>query len=197
MLVKQHSGEEQDLTSLRDEIARNMDDGIHYFMRLSSTSGKNERHVSPMKNADDIMDNLIKNKIFLQREYYREKDTYLILIPWNDKIEKRNEFRIFVKNGKLTGITQQWWSQCFNYSQEELILFQHSLENISFLDKIPYPDYVGDVYIENGECKLIEINPFGAHIGAGSGLYNWVDDFDILYNLKSDLQFRYLSIVRI
>jgi hypothetical protein len=188
------------LDKLKIQIAMKMNINTQYFMRLSATSGKNYRAVKPMCNVEEVIDNLIKNDIFVKREYLREKDTYLFLMPWNDKIEKRNEFRIFVKGGKLTGITQQWWSQLFNYTQEELEIFEKAFTNISFLDKVEYKDWIGDVYVDMDEqkCKLIEINPFGAHCGAGSGLFNWKTDYDKLYGLVNgeEVEFRYQSIIK-
>ncbi len=61
-----------------------------------------------------------------------------------------------------------------------------------------YKDFVGDVYIDMDEkvCKLVEVNPFGAHCGAGSGLFNWITDYDILYgNSSEEPELRYLSII--
>ena len=186
------------LTTFKNQIRDKMESGKEYFMRLSSTSGKNWRDIIPMANMDDIINNLTKNKIFLDREYSRRnKDTNLILIPWNDKMDKRYEFRIFVKNGQLVGASQQWWSTLFNYTQEELEVIEHALNYISFLKDVPYQDFVGDVYIDMDEkvCKLIELNPFGAHCGAGSALFNWITDYKILYGLIEDPQLRYLSVI--
>lgn len=186
------------LNDFLGQITNKMEAGKEYFMRLSSTSGKNDRAIMPMCNVDDILNNLIKNKIFVKREYMRKnKDTYLILIPWNDKMDERYEFRIFVKDDKLVGASQQWWSTLFNYTQEELEVIEYALNHITFLKDIPYKDYIGDVYIDIEEkvCKLVEINPFGAHCGAGSALFNWITDYDILYNKKKGPELRYLSVI--
>jgi hypothetical protein len=186
-------------TMIQDQI----DIGQKYFMRLSTTSGKNAREIVPIESVNEIMDNLIKNEIFVKREYLRDKDTYLILIPWNNKIQKQNEFRFFVKNGKITGITQQWWNILFNYTQNDLDIFEKAFSNISFLNMIPYTDYIADIYVDMDLhiCKLIEINPFGAHIGAGSGLFNWITDYAQLYDdsngdsYSNEIEFRYQSII--
>tara|TARA_R110001599_G_scaffold91574_1_gene240561 strand:+ start:2005 stop:2157 length:153 start_codon:yes stop_codon:yes gene_type:complete len=43
-------------------------------------------------------------------------------------------------------------------------------------------------------CHLIELNPFGAHSPAGSSMFNWIQDRDILYgNVPAEL--RYLSAI--
>ena len=186
------------LTTFKNQINDIMVPDQKYFMRLSSTSGKNYQDVRPMCTTEDILSNLIKNKIFVKREYGRKnKDTYLILIPWNDDMDERYEFRIFVKDGKLVAASQQWWSTLFNYTQEEIDIIDKAINNISFLKDIIYQDYIGDVYIDINEkvCKLVEINPYGAHCGAGSSLFNWITDYDILYNKVNDPQLRYLSVI--
>lgn len=171
-----------------------------YFIRLSGTSGKNEVSVEPMYNSDEIINHLASVKQFMYREYSKlYKDTYLIIMPWNDKIDPRYEFRIFVVNGKLTGISQQFWDELFQYSEEELEIFIQAFSNIKFLnfDGIKHKTFVGDVYVnmELRECKLIEMNPFGMHSGAGSSLFNWIDDYDQLYGYKETVEFRYLSAI--
>lgn len=164
------------------------------FIRLSSTSGKNVKSVKPLTHVDEIIQHLTTNKLFVEQEYQRNKSSYLIIMPWNDAIDDRYEYRLFVVNGKLTGASQQNVRQLYNYTFDELDMIEHALTHISFLSLIPYQDYVADVYIKEGVCHLIELNPFGASSGAGSSLFHWVNDYDILYGLKPP-QWRYLSIL--
>jgi hypothetical protein len=190
-----YQGDHPLILELRDNIKRNMDPEKEYFIRLSSTSGKNDIPTQPMNDPDEIVRHLWTNNIFIGREYIRDKPTYLIMIPWNHKIDKKFEFRIFVVNGKLTGACQQWWSTLFHYTIQERDTIQEVLQNIPFLNSV-YRTFIADVYIdiENRKCQLIEFNPFGAHCGAGSGLFNWITDFDILYGLGPP-ELRYLSII--
>jgi D123 len=119
-------------------------------------------------------------------------------MPFNNDIEARYEFRIFVVNNKLTAISQQNRYDLHQFSTKELKVIEYSLNNISFLDKCPYKTYVGDVYVNiaTKTCHLIELNPFGAHSGAGAALFNWIDYFEILHGLNnSEPEFRYLSII--
>jgi hypothetical protein len=169
-----------------------------YFIRLSSTSGKNEKSVESFKSVDDIISHISSVKLFIDQEYIQKKESYLIMMPWNDYIDDRYEFRIFVVNYKLTAVSQQNFKKLYNYSCEELEIFEHALNNISFIKLTPYKTYVCDVYVnmETQTCHLIELNPFGAHSGAGSALFNWIDDYDILHGLR-DTEFRYLSIINI
>lgn len=185
------------LENFKNNIESNMKHK-KYFIRLSSTSGKNEKSVKPFKTPNDIISHISSVKLFIDQEYKREKESYLIMIPWNEHINDRYEFRIFVVNHQLTAVSQQNAKKLHNYSCEELEIFEHALNNISFIKSMPYKTYVGDVYVnmETHTCHLIELNPFGAHSGAGSALFNWINDYDILHGLAQK-EFRYLSIINI
>lgn len=169
-----------------------------YFIRMSSTSGKNEEAITSFNDVDDILDHITTVKLFIDQEYKRTKDSYLIIMPWNNNLHARCEFRLFVVNGKLTGVSQQYCHEMYNYNTEELEAYEEVFSNISWLDSVPYSAFVADVYIDEEQCRLIELNPFGAHCGAGSLLFNWIDDYDLLYGLTNQPpQFRYLSIINI
>jgi hypothetical protein len=173
--------------------------GKEYFVRLSGTSGKNEKPIRPFKYADDIIDHLARVELFRTREYERNKDTFLVLIPWNDAIDPRCEFRIFVVDNKLTAASPQRYWEHHQHSALELEAFETALNNIAFIGKVPYQTFVADVYIdvETSICHLIELNPFGAHCGAGASFFNWIDDYNLLYGLEPQPQpqLRYLSTI--
>lgn len=197
-MYENKSIEDQRLDQFKGLINSRLQRNKKYFIRLSSTSGKNTKSIEPLRTSEDIIRRLVTNQEFYEREYTRDKDTSLILIPWNPKIEKRYEFRIFVKDGVLTGASQQWWSQLFNYTAKELENIETALNNINsieYLRWIPYKTFVGDVYIDGDVCYLIECNPFGAHCGAGSSLFNWITDYDILHGNSGCSELRYLSVI--
>lgn len=159
-----------------------------WFMRLSGTSGKNEIPLEPVFTVDDILRRLTCNILFLHQEYEREdKETYIVLRPWNDSITKKNEFRVFVYNGKITGVSQQHWYKLFCFSDEELDAVETAILKAPFLTPsvAPYQHYVADVWVSLGAdeqvCHLIEYNPFGVHCGAGSSLFDWRRDYNALY----------------
>ena len=165
-----------------------------WFMRLSSTSGKNEDSLEPLYTTDQIISRLVTVKLFVEKEYRRpEKETYLILIPWNVDVEldPQYEFRIFVVNGKLTGACPQRWFESYQYSEEELERIEKALSDIKFMNV--YKTFIADVYITD-QCHLIEFNPFGAYCGAGSALFNWITDYDVLYG-KSEPELCYRSAI--
>ena len=184
------------LMLLKYKISDSLVSGTEYFLRLSGTSGKNEQAPRPFSKPEDILAHLLKLNIIFTREYKRSKPTYIILIPWNDNIDVRNEFRIFVVNNKLSCASPQRWWEVHNYSPDELEYIEKALNNIKFIGKIPYNTFVADVYINHKSCNLIELNPFGAHCGAGSSLFNWIDDYDQLHGKCNNSELRYLSIIK-
>ena len=170
--------------------------GQNYFARLSSTSGKNEKAPFPIKNATDLIHYLCRsNYILLNREYaVKEKDSYLILQPWKE-IDKRFEFRAFFRDGRVICASQQFISRNFDYTQEELDIFQEALSELSF-PNIKYIEWCADLYWDGEKMQLIECNPYGAHSGAGAGLFNWEDDQDV-FSGKKPGEFRYIHVLDI
>jgi len=188
-------GNIKDMTTL-NHILTQICTGKEYFVRLSGTSGKNEKSVRPFKSATDIIEHLTRVDLFKSREYERNKDTFVVLVPWNDAIDPRCEFRVFVVNNKLTAASPQRYWEHHQHSSEELEAFEKALNNIEFIGKVPYHTFVADVYIDvpTATCHLIELNPFGPHSGAGASFFNWIDDYDILYGLAQP-ELRYLSAI--
>lgn len=184
-----------ELNEFKKEIAKVMHSGP-YFVRLSSTSGKNEVAIRPLYNADEVIKHITSNKLFVFQEYDTDKESYLVIMPWRE-IDERYEFRIFVSQGKLTGASIQKWFDLIQHSQEELEICEEVLNNIPFLDSFESKTYIADVTvdIDTKQCHLIELNPFGAHCGAGSSLFHWVTDYDKLHGITDDIQLRYLSII--
>lgn len=198
---------DEELSYFRSEIQQNIErnggedgDGS-YFVRLSSTSGKNERSVPPLTCGKDVVRHMIGNRLFVEQEYNRSnKPSALIMIPWNDKINPRFEFRIFVVNNRLVAASPQKWWELIQHTGEELELFEEAFSRVEFIGHSlnPYHTFVADVYVdpESRSVKLIEFNPFGAHCGAGSSLFNWITDYDLLHGKVTEYaELRYLSTI--
>jgi hypothetical protein len=175
------------LEGLETMISDSMESGKEYFVRLSSTSGKNEKAVRPFNSAIDIVKHLVSVKLFADREYNRDKETCLIMMPWLSRISNRCEFRIFVVNDRLTAASPQAFWELHQYSVEELEAFEQALSSIEFIGKVPYHTFVADVFIDVDTkiCHLIELNPFGPASGAGASLFNWITDYDVLHGLPT------------
>ncbi len=190
----------KDLNNLKELkllIEKVCDGKQQYFVRTSSTSGKNEIPVKLFSDPDKIITHLLSVKEFVSREFERyEKDTYIIFVPWNPKIDSRTEFRLFIVNRKLTAASPQKWWECHNYTSEELCIIENAFLTSTLFQDSPYDSFVADVYVdlEKKTSNLIEINCFGDHSGAGSSLFNWENDHDLLYGIgEKEPELRYIS----
>lgn len=183
----------EEMDSIKSLLKEHVIEKQNYFVKLGSTSGKNERILSPQNNYKDILDFLTNCKQFLREEYDVAKNTHIILMPWNNNIKSKYEFRVFVHNKKITGISQQKWFICYLYTSEELEKIKISIFKSKFWDKLPYNSIVADVYydINDNKCHFIECGPFGIFGPSGSSLFDWKKDYDILYG-SSESEFRYI-----
>lgn len=196
---KKRPNYDKNLEKLHKKLRKHMMPNTEYFIRLSSTSGKNEKAVKPFTKPTDIIDHITSVKQFVVQEYSRDKDTYLVLIPWMDinNFDTNYEFRIFVHNRKLTAASPQKYWELRQFSQEELEVIEEALLNIPFINYSPYDSFVADVYVDvnTRKCHLIEFNPFGPASGAGASLFNWREDYDQLHSNKNVTELRYLSAI--
>lgn len=167
------------------------------FMKLSGTSGKNEKPLYPLQTSAEVMRRLQSVDEFRKREYdVLDKRTDVILMPWRHDLDPRYEFRVFRFKGKTTGASQQHWSRLYQYSSDELESIERALLSAKF-DGLP-GTMVTDVWIdiEKQHCHLIECNVFGCHSGAGSSLFRWLDDADVLHGRTNVPELRYQSILQ-
>lgn len=113
------------------------------------------------------------------------------------------EFRIFVCDNKITGISQQhlytvnkWLSSLSEDDIKKMIV-----KILDFFEKNIKPkledigSYVMDLsLLGNDETPyFIEINPFGKDYSSGSSLFQWVIDDEQLNGKKNTLEFRFVS----
>lgn len=188
------------LKTLLNELKEIMIPGQEYFMKLSGTSGKNEKSLSPLTSPHDVVKRMLTVKQFYTQEYSSSKDTFIVLVPWNDNINCRNEFRLFIVDKRIVAASPQKWWEDHHYSYQEIRNIELSLLSAGVvLNNITYNDCVADVYIEldKGVLHIIELNPFGAFCGAGSSLFNWNKDYNQLNGFNDYCELRYLSTINV
>ncbi|XP_023654805.1 translation initiation factor eIF2 assembly protein [Paramormyrops kingsleyae] len=88
----------------------------------------------------------------------------LVLRKWSELIPG-GEFRCFVKENKLIGISQRDYTQYYQHISKQKHLISQSIQDF-FTSHIQYKfldeDFVFDVYRDSwGEVWLIDLNPFG------------------------------------
>lgn len=184
---KLNASDKEDLETIRDAIRLIMDTDVTYFVRLSCSSPKHNIPIRPINTADQVLDYITESPKYLQFEYTRTKPTFLVLIPWNNKLNKKFEFRLFIKDRKITCASQQEWYTSYGYTEQELVMIREALMNVPFLEELPYSDVVVDAWIdpETKSCNLIECNPWGTHCASGSALFHWEQDRDLIYGKAS------------
>ena len=127
-----------------------------------------------------------------------------------------NEFRLFVFDDKLRAISQY---NCYNHIdkyedvnvQNEIYkriceffdeisddVSRHAHPSSDCLPALGLVDYVIDVEIDmvHNRNLVIEINCFGPGLLAGSGLFNWITDYDVMhYSDKPVIRFNTIKSV--
>lgn len=197
--------------SIRPVLRALSPNGVGLFVKLSTTSGKNDRKIVPVKTERDLINYLTQSKLMLQQyqwflegwEKHPDVDPVrsnpderpadirvfplkLLFQNWTDKISPSCEFRVFVYRNKVTAISQQSWSRQLEFATPVPVMAAAivDLYTKSLTSRLPYHSAVLDVYFDadKGKATLIECNPWGAWNSSGSSLFRWIEDFDILYS---------------
>lgn len=148
-----------------------------------------------MHNGEEVINLLTKSqRIFSDISMYFQYrvpgsssgEMCLILREWMDKMPQDHEFRCFVHNKRITGISQYHCYYPFEALQDREHAQRVRDEIVAYHDEIkdglPLPSYVMDVVVfPDYSCHLIELNPFGSNMSSGAALFNWLTDEDLLY----------------
>lgn len=106
---------------------------------------------------------------------HRQWTQHMVLREWLD-IPTEAEFRAFVLDGKLNGVSQYFTGAFFPKVVEQkhviLDLIRSLFDNIKSKVPVQPGDYVLDLAInlDTGSAHVIELNPFGRPDGLGTGL---------------------------
>jgi hypothetical protein len=195
-------------------IHKLFDDNNVFFVRTNNVSLKYSMHkCGPYNNLKMIMESLVScidghTPIY---DYTTELDIYLI--PWQN-LNENKEFRIFVYKNRITAISQQ-----NIYSSNNFLLDDNVDENYNIIINddnkktiTNWIDIINNYFVNNIRPKIthidnytidlcildyntpyfIELNSFGKEYAAGSALFHWIYDENILLNdTNDDIYFRY------
>jgi hypothetical protein len=195
------STEEQEelsfIETLRKTLAKHPDGS---FIKLANTSSKNEQPLKPLDTVTQVLSFLTRTKQFfysysdiVNQRYCFPRNQCLIIMPWNDTLNKDFEFRVFVHRRKLVAFSQQQWYDKKSYNDDFIDKAAHAIaalcEQVS--ECMPFGSAVLDVWVDTSYlAHLIECNPFGASQASGSSLFHWVNDYDILHGDGTTVYFR-------
>jgi hypothetical protein len=156
------------------------------FVKLDSVSCK-DIHNGIFYSKEEVYDVFKKSKRItntLENEPFSKKNHCLFVRDIDANIRKSLEVRCIVYSSKLVAV-----SSLIELSIEQ----KNNLENIitEIVLDIPYRDSILDLAIFKDNIKLIEVNNFGADSPTGAGLFNWKEDYFILYGGFSKVEYRY------
>jgi hypothetical protein len=171
-----------------ENLKKNMKEFTDYdnnsvFVKTVMTSGKNDSNIEPCNTFIDVIIRITNNLSIYRNMVKPEMNTDLVLQQW---INIKYEFRIFIKQNKVTAITQQKWYEKITIPNDKLLIMIDEIINADY-SWIPTCNGVVDVcFLENGKLFMIECNPYGIFLSSGSSLFSWINDYDILYNTNNN-----------
>lgn len=170
----------------------NIFDQTKYFVRTENVSMKYGQHKEgPYTNLKTIIESLVSSIQGHTPIYSDTTKIKLYLFPWIE-IQPKKEFRVFVYKKKITAISQQ---NLYNILFEKDVYYDKIEEEINYYVKIIvnhfYQEIINKINLESftydfaliddDEPYFIEPNAFGKEYAAGSALFGWINDEDILY----------------
>lgn len=180
--------ETDNLDSIRNEIDDNINE--YPFVRLCNASPKDYHKGCIFQSAIQVveaLENSARTWFMLNTKITKHK----ICVMMREKVEIDYEVRCFYNNG-LRAVS------C-NYCKDDFVNI-NEFENIIidffeiYGDKMPYEQSTIDLGINKDfdDAFIIEFNSFGINSKAGAELFDWREDFHILYH--SDIPtFKYKS----
>lgn len=185
-----------------------------YFIRTDYVSLKDGIHgTGPYYDIKSVLESIVTS--MPNHRCFNPQDTNcnIYLMKWIPDFPKQREFRVFICNNKITAVSDQniycvndWLNSLSKHQINSLVNNLIVFFNSNIKDKLKYINtYTIDIYfkfdkIEEGlesadAWYFIEPNGFGAEYSAGSSLYHWIDDYDLLNGNKNYIEFRYTATI--
>jgi len=178
------------------------------FVRTEHVSLKTGMHgTGPYYSIKQIIESICTSSHGHAALRKTDKELNIYLIPWLN-MDTEKEFRVFVFDNRITGISVQQL-----YRRNKWLEEMNEDQIMSLIDKIN--DYFTNEFLEkwlNTQVTqmtkkftmdlvlldtgfyFIETNSFGPEYAAGSSLFHWITDIDILCNDKNLIEFRYTGV---
>lgn len=155
------------------------------FVRTAYKSTKNDVGIKPVENGIQALTLLASsNEILKWISETNDENTYIAVLPWEERINNSNEFRVIIDQGKVKTFCQQHWFVDVGLDHTKIKKYVESTINQieKLVIKLDYYDVVLDLWIdENDNIHFIEANPGGRWACSHSGLVKWTDN-DIWHN---------------
>jgi len=183
--------------------------GERYFMRLDEASSKDGvGSMGPFQDARGVAISLLTSHRAFKTLRDPGEGEMIHFLPWRNDIGSDNEWRVFVPgDGRVRAVSQ--YSESLVWGDDEVEGYKRLREvvprvlecNEMFRKRVeaegkelPESGYVLDVHaaLRDGEWVVepVELNPFGAQMASGSGLFNWPADWRRMYGLEDEIEVR-------
>jgi len=178
-----------------------------YCARLSTcgTIG-GQGGVGPVSTAKQIVTALVTSYRCVNM-FERQEPVGLYVLPFCSHFDCNKEFRIFVCKNRVTAVSQyneaedRGWGACSdtdltNIVHHTVILLIAMVRQAAVLKLALPASFTLDVFCHADQdfaVELIELNSSGAQLAAGSCLYDWVRDYEMLYGLSNTLEVRVIG----
>ncbi|KAK1759103.1 hypothetical protein QBC47DRAFT_371070 [Echria macrotheca] len=141
----------------------------------------------------------------------------VFFLPFDERMRTDCEYRVFCMPDSLriTAVSQYRWHKPWIFAQyeegEKIKIAQTVMREIERIHRSILADlrelggdgdgldgllrrqgFTFDVFFDQGRecCELIELNTFGVRSACGSCLFHWLEDRDLLYGGRDDVEFR-------
>lgn len=166
-----------------------------FFVRVSNCSVKDadDGNQKPLYTLYSALLKIISSKravhSFLDLQTSNDTiDHKIFFFPYFTGLDKLSEWRCFIYQGSVVAMSQTRFYQNHHSGVKDSALRQMVRQARRLWEDIrpavrfdsTILDLYADVRESDFEVKLIEMNPWGAHLGTGSLLFHWIDDKDIL-----------------
>lgn len=144
---------------------------MEWFCKVADASPKDV--LEPLRTPEQLWSCLVRSgrvRTFLNATCATETD--LVLRPWNATINHNNEYRAFVRDGRLVGVSQQQVHHPMALPVNGVAVLSAVQQWLLRWDPLPHRNTVLDLWVDaNGKAHLIECNPW--RWGSGSALFTW------------------------
>jgi hypothetical protein len=171
--------------------------GGQAFFKLSSVSAKDLCKNLPgerpnysklcVRSAKDV-ECLIKSSERLQHSLTQKRGELIVLREWIPNLDGRFEFRCFVCDGRVTGISQYEYVNVYPMWSDDKYCKTIFAEILLFLEEVvprllplECRDWTVDVVKHADKWQVVEINAFGADLNVGGCLFHWRIDYELLF----------------
>ncbi len=189
-----------------------------YFLRFDKTSAQDVINAHrALKSPLDVIERIVTSQQAIDainEHLHKSWRVRVYFFPFDATFYTRTDFRCFsapvssiCKEQKVTAVSQYPWNarghtnhmyEAFTTAVLERIQSFHNdiLEYARMVDPeiaqgLRKQGFVFDIRcLRSGEVQLIEIHDFGLASRCGSALFHWLDDAELLYGGKEDVEVR-------